>query len=110
MTTAKAPIKPKAPKADAPATHAPAIPQMANKTITFKGQKYTLLSDNIATLDFLEAMRNDDIIGVIVLAIGQEGYQRLKEQLKDKDTGLSPLSGLMSFMSDLQDVDPTVAS
>lgn len=82
-------------------------------TVDFEGQEYTLDAVAVNSLEFLEAMRDDDLVGVIQMAITREGYLKLKDQLRDADTGYTPLERLRDFMGVLMKSDqagPTAAS
>lgn len=85
---------------------------MPSKTINYEGETYELQSAAVNSLEFLEAMREDDVIGLVQLAITPAGYNRLKDQLRDPETGFCPLEKFKEFLESLMDdkKGPTIAS
>ena len=66
--------------------------------VTYKDKAYEINSEGVNSLELIEAMYQEDAISVLRISLLPESYAELREDLKDPETGFTPLSAFMDFM------------
>lgn len=69
-----------------------------NGHVVYNGKTYAISDEGVNSLELIEAMYQEDAVAVLRISLTQEAYTALREDLKDPETGFTPLSAFMDFM------------
>ncbi len=75
------------------------VPKPGDVThVDYKGGRYEINKAGANSLELIEAMQDENIIGAIKIALTTDGYAAARKDLKDPETGFTSIESFTEFL------------